>query len=263
VNSLGLISARKSAEAIEILRLMSATYMVALCQAIDLRHMEENMREVVKHVVLQVVRKTLYTTEDGSLLESRFCEKELLQVIEHQPVFSYLDDPTNPSYALLPKLREVLVERALKDPKADSENDKGYSIFKRIPIFLEELKTKLGEEVVKARERFENGDFPIANRIKKCRTFPIYRFVRTEVGTEILTGAKKVSPGEHIEKVYEAINEGKLGNVLMNCLTNWKGSAGPFTPRPIVVSSPAHCNPEYWGWFEKVRSPSVANGGAF
>lgn len=263
VNSLGLISARKSAEAIEILRLMSATYMVALCQAIDLRHLEENMREVVKHVVLQVVRKTLYTTEDGSLLESRFCEKELLQVIEHQPVFSYLDDPTNPSYALLPKLREVLVERALKDPKADSENDKGYSIFKRIPIFLEELKTKLGEEVVKARERFENGDFPIANRIKKCRTFPIYRFVRTEVGTEILTGAKKASPGEHIEKVYEAINEGKLGNVLMNCLTNWKGSAGPFTPRPIVVSSPAHCNPEYWGWFEKERSPSVANGGAF
>ena len=263
VNSLGLISARKSAEAMEILRLMSATYMVALCQAIDLRHLEENMREVVKHVVLQVVRKTLYTTEDGSLLESRFCEKELLQVIEHQPVFSYLDDPTNPSYALLPKLREVLVERALKDPKADSENDKGYSIFKRIPIFLEELKTKLGEEVVKARERFENGDFPIANRIKKCRTFPIYRFVRTEVGTEILTGAKKVSPGEHIEKVYEAINEGKLGNVLMNCLTNWKGSAGPFTPRPTVVSSPAYCNPEYWGWFENVRSPSVANGGAF
>lgn len=263
VNSLGLISARKSAEAIEILRLMSATYMVALCQAIDLRHLEENMREVVKLVVLQVVRKTLYSTEDGSLLESRFCEKELLQVIEHQPVFSYLDDPTNPSYALLPKLREVLVERALKDPKADSENDKGYSIFKRIPIFLEELKTKLGEEVVKARERFENGDFPIANRIKKCRTFPIYRFVRTEVGTEVLTGAKKVSPGEHIEKVYEAINEGKLGNVLMSCLTNWKGSAGPFTPRPITVSSPAHCNPEYWGWFEKVRSPSVANGGAF
>uniref|UniRef100_A0A2N9GQ97 Phenylalanine ammonia-lyase n=1 Tax=Fagus sylvatica TaxID=28930 RepID=A0A2N9GQ97_FAGSY len=246
VNSLGLISARKSAEAIEILKLMSATYMVALCQAIDLRHLEENMREVVKHVLLQVVRKTLYTAEDGLLLESRFCEKELLQVIEHQPVFSYLDDPTNPSYALLPKLREVLVERALKDPKADHANDKGYSIFKRIPIFLEELNTRLGEEVVKARERFENEDFPIGNRIKKCRTYPIYRFVRTEVGTELLSGAKKVSPGEHIEKVYEAINEGKLGNVLMKCLTNWKGSAGPFTPRPIVLSSPAPCNPQYW-----------------
>ncbi|KAF2304075.1 hypothetical protein GH714_026880 [Hevea brasiliensis] len=119
VNSLGLISARKSAEAIEILKLMSATFMVALCQAIDLRHLEENMREVVKQVLRQAVRKTLYISEDGMLLESRFCEKELLQVVEHQPVFSYLDDPTNPSYALLPKLQEVLVKKALKDPKSE------------------------------------------------------------------------------------------------------------------------------------------------
>ncbi|KAG2712810.1 hypothetical protein I3760_04G143700 [Carya illinoinensis] len=200
VNSLGLISARKSAEATEILKLMSSTYLVALCQAIDLRHLEENMREVVKHVLLQVVKKTLYTTEDGSLLESCFCEKELLQVIEHQPVFSYLDDPTNPSYALLPKLREVLVERALKGPKPENGDDKGYSIFKRIPLFLDELKARLGEDVAKARDRFENGDFPIANRIKKCKTYPIYRFVRSEVGTELLSGAKKVSPGEDIEK---------------------------------------------------------------
>ncbi|KAF5458774.1 hypothetical protein F2P56_022780 [Juglans regia] len=263
VNSLGLISARKSAEAIEILKLMSATYMVALCQAIDLRHLEENMREVVKHVLLQVVRKTLCTAENGSLLESRFCEKELLQVIEHQPIFSYLDDPTNPSYALLPKLREVLVESALKDPKAEYGDDKGYSIFKRIPLFLDELKARLGEEVAKARDRFENGDFPIANRIKKCRTYSIYRFVRSEVGTELLSGAKKVSPGEDIEKVYEAMNEGKVGDVLMKCLENWKGSAGPFTPRPIMVTSPMHCNPEYWSWFENVGSPTVTKGGAF
>ncbi|XP_010261982.1 PREDICTED: phenylalanine ammonia-lyase-like [Nelumbo nucifera] len=264
VNSLGLISARKSAEAVEILKLMSATYMVALCQAIDLRHLEENMREVVKHILNQVVRKTLYTTQDGSLLETRFCEKELLQVIEHQPVFSYLDDPTNPSYALLLQLREVLVEKALnQSPKAEEKStESGYSIFKQIPVFQEELKARLGEEIAKARERFDNGDFPIPNRIKKCRTYPIYRFVRTEVGTELLSGAKKVSPGEHIEKVYEAINEGKLGEILIKCLAFWRGSAGPFTPRPMV-SSPAHCNPEYWGWFEKVRSPSATSGRGF
>ncbi|XVE54023.1 hypothetical protein DITRI_Ditri03aG0049200 [Diplodiscus trichospermus] len=223
VNSLGLISARKSAEAIEILKLMSSTFMVALCQAIDLRHLEENMREVVKQVLIQVVKKALYIAEDGSLLESRFCEKELLQVIDHLPVFSYLDDPMNPSYALLPKMREILVERALKDPKG---NENGFSIFKRIPIFIEELKARLEEALPKARSRFGEGQPAIANRIKKCRTYPIYGFVRTEVGTELLTGEKKVSPGEDIEKVLEAINEGKLGAVLMKCLTDWKLSAG-------------------------------------
>ncbi|KAF3439649.1 hypothetical protein FNV43_RR17927 [Rhamnella rubrinervis] len=228
VNSLGLISARKSAEAIEILKLMSATFMVALCQAIDLRHLEENMKEVVKEFVLQVVRKTLYASENGSLLESRFCEKELLQVVEHLPVFSYLDDPVNPAYALLPKLREVIVERALKDDKAEDANDRNYSIFKRIPIFMEELKGGLGEVVAKARERFDNGDHQIGNRIMKCRTYPIYRFVRSEVGTGLLSGAKRVSPGEDIEKVYEALNENKLGAVLIKCLRDWNGSTDSY-----------------------------------
>ncbi|KAF8006044.1 hypothetical protein BT93_K0361 [Corymbia citriodora subsp. variegata] len=220
VNSLGLISARKSAEAIDILKLMSATYMVALCQAIDLRHLEENMREAVKRTVLQAVRKTLYASEDGLLLESRFCEKELLQVVEHEPVFSYLDDPANPSYVLLPKLQEVLVKRALKDPKAEDASENGYSIFKRIPIFIEELKARLEEEVPRARERFDSGEFGIENRIKNCRTYPVYRFVRNDMRTQLLSGAKKVSPGEEIEKVYEAINEGKLGEVLTQCFKN-------------------------------------------
>ncbi|KAJ8750678.1 hypothetical protein K2173_015859 [Erythroxylum novogranatense] len=227
VNSLGLISARKSAEAIEILKLMSATYMVALCQAIDLRHLEENMKEVVKKVVRQVARKTLYMAEDGSLLESRFCENELLQIIEHQPVFSYIDDPTNPAYALLSKLKEVLVDRVLKDPKAMQDDETGYSIFKRIPVFMEELRTRL-EDVSKAREKFDNGEFGVTNRIEKCRTYPIYQFVRIEVGTELLSGEKKVSPGEDIEKVYEAINDGKLEEILIKCLTDVGGTECPF-----------------------------------
>ncbi|CAK9328202.1 unnamed protein product [Citrullus colocynthis] len=223
VNSLGLISARKSAEAIEILKLMSATYMVALCQAIDLRQYEENMREVVKNALLQTIKKTLYVAEYGFLLESRFCEKDLLQVIEREAVFSYIDDPTNTSYTLIPKLLEVLVEKALKGVttgKSENENETGIAIFKQIPGFLEELKAKLEKDVENARERFENGDFEVENRIKKCSTYPIYRFVRCEVGTQLLSGAKKVSPGEDIEKVVEAIDEGKLGNAVIQCLKN-------------------------------------------
>ncbi|XP_008791889.1 phenylalanine ammonia-lyase-like [Phoenix dactylifera] len=253
VNSLGLISARKSAEAVEILKLMMATYMVALCQAIDLRQLEENLKEVVKHSVMQAARKALFVAEDGSLLETRFCEKDLIRVVEKQPVFSYIDDPGNPAYALMLQLREVLVENALEG------SDAGMVMFKRIPEFQEELRQRLREDVGKARERFGNGDFMVENRIKKCRTYPVYKLAREELGTELLTGEKKASPGEYIEKVYQAMGEGKVGSVVIGCVEGWRGSAGPFTPRP-EVSSPVHKKPEYWGWFEQGRSPSATSG---
>ncbi|KAI3882313.1 hypothetical protein MKX03_007954 [Papaver bracteatum] len=269
VNSLGLISARKSSEAIDILKLMSSTYMVALCQVTDLRHLEENIMEVVKHVLQQVIKKTLYIDEtDGSLLASHFCEKELLQVIEHHPMFSYLDDPTSTSYMLLLQLREVLVEKAFnacpaKDGEEEINEEDKYLVYKRIPIFQDELKETLDDEVTKEINKFDNNDFPIANRIKKYRTYPIYQFVRGQVGIAFISGDKKIiSHGEDIEKVYEAVNEGKLGDILNKCLAFWGGSSGPFMPRQDA-SSPAHNNPEYWGWFDKAKSPSGTSGRGF
>lgn len=44
INSMGLISAQKSAEAIKLLKLMIATYMLALCQAVDLRNVTSGNR---------------------------------------------------------------------------------------------------------------------------------------------------------------------------------------------------------------------------
>lgn len=56
VNSLGLVSAQKSAEAVGVLKVMAATHMLALCQAMDLRRVQDEAFDAGKCKTFPVYR---------------------------------------------------------------------------------------------------------------------------------------------------------------------------------------------------------------
>lgn len=90
------------------------------------------------------------------------------------------------------------------------------------------MKSLLPKEVERIRIVYEKGTSDVANRIKECRTYPLYRFVRDELKTRLLTGEES----GHQERIRQSV-QGDLSRqtyrslVWIECLKEWNGPPIP------------------------------------
>jgi phenylalanine/tyrosine ammonia-lyase len=98
----------------------------------------------------------------------------------------------------------VLLEHALA---SRSSNDK--EVLNKIGKLEEELTSALPREIEATRTTVEKGAAPLPNLIKGSSSFPLYRFVREELGCVFPTGEKLLGPGEECDKVFVGISQGQ------------------------------------------------------
>ena len=220
-SSLALISARATINSLEILSLLSATYLLVLCQALDLRAMQFDFEARMEDIA-----RDLLASHFGAHLSS--AQLERLSVSVNKAILKALS--AGSSADAVGRLRQVAA--ATLTPIVDfltAEPDLTPALV-NIVAFRAELATQGAEVLQSLRAEYiegKKGATPAAKYLG--RTKPMYEFVRATLGVgmhgaenlhdfEAGPGVEEVSIGQNISVIHEAIRDGKLQPVVLQML---------------------------------------------
>jgi phenylalanine ammonia-lyase len=230
VNSLALISARYTLDAVELVSLMTSAFLYALCQALDLHVLyieymtliekkarpafEEKFSSVLSPNDLAELWPQLFTAVKAGLTSAKS---------------KALDERSRiASEATLVPLTKALA----KSPKAAETN-----VFTSLIPWSDELATIISSSVRETRVRFSSGEGPTTLEYLGHGSATMYRFVRYELNVPLHKGlvehptypnaerdgvrasaGEKVTLGKRISTIYGALRTGRMRKVLLECL---------------------------------------------
>lgn len=233
INSLALISSRYTHIAVDIVSLMLSAYLYTLCQALDLRAMNDGFMSRLKPAI-----KGLTTQELGSLMS-----KDQLDVLNRSVWSTMMHGLANTTskdssdrFTAVATCAQHLVVEALEAAKSDREN--GHTNFAVGRAELLSVVTSWTNKAVSIsktifldnREKYLAS--PDAAEYLGSASKRMYGFVRNELKVPMHRGlvdhptyknvvgtdSRKKNTGTQISIIYKALREEKLVVPIMECL---------------------------------------------
>jgi phenylalanine ammonia-lyase len=217
VNSLALISARATINALDVLSMLTASYLYLLCQAFDIRALQADFNRAF----VPIVEEELFAHFGERLRGRKFTiSQDILK-----SMFQTLDSTTTMDAA--PRMAKVagaavpiLVDHLTTDPFADP------SALLAIPAFRASVSSRATALLVSLRKEYLSGARGRAPASKYLNgTRPVYEFVRLTLdirmhGSENESvfanglGVEDVTVGQNVSLIHEAIRDGKMQAVV-------------------------------------------------
>ncbi|KZT55159.1 phenylalanine ammonia-lyase [Calocera cornea HHB12733] len=211
VNSLALISARKTVEALDVLSMLMASYLYVLCQALDLRAQQFHLARSMRVLLSQALTKHFGEHVERDLIDSlyelmsdKFDQTSSVDAARRMDtIFSYCTTPLVDYFLARGEVHEVA----------------------KIPAF----RTEAAEASLKAytalRQQFLDSQYgltPAAEWLAP-KTRRMYEYVRVELGVahhgqdnykNFEHGFEGGTIGQSVSRIYEAIRDGRMHGVV-------------------------------------------------
>ena len=221
INSLALISARYTHQAIDVLSLMCASYLNALCQAFDLRAMNALFADNAVREMYDLTYETFeYAVKQGKDIES--LRDEVLKQIQKQiPMTTHIDSSERFQQiadAVQGSMISYLcnLDKAKLDVNLDSLD------------LIREWNVRCAERLrdLFVHTRKEYFEHPDATSYLGKASVKIYRYIRNDLDVPFHKGLAdcpsrtngKKTIGTHNSIIYEALRNGPLYEVVLGCL---------------------------------------------
>ncbi|TFY65441.1 hypothetical protein EVJ58_g1968 [Rhodofomes roseus] len=217
VNSLALISGRATINSLEVLSLLTASYLYALCQALDLRALQHEFEQGMKKIVEEQLPAFFGSSLSPAHLETVFNIT--------WPALRHALDATSTMDAV-PRMQKVaaasttpIVDFCLANGAASA-----LTILTSFRDAVAEHSAALLADLRKAYLTGERGAAPAAQYLGRTRG--VYEFIRVTLGVRMHgkenldgfadgPGVTDATLGQNVSLIYESIRDGKMQGVVV------------------------------------------------